>query len=94
MKSPYSTIDTILITEKATRCSSEHNQYVFKTAVNASKPDIKMAVEKLFGVHVTDVRTMIRKGKRKRERTIRRGMTSAFKKAIVSLKEGEKIEIV
>ena len=79
------------ITEKSTM-ASEHNAVVFKVAGTASKPEIKEAVEALFGVEVTKVNTIVTKGKTKRWKgqPYRR---SDEKKAIVTLKEGQTIDI-
>jgi large subunit ribosomal protein L23 len=79
------------ITEKSTMLS-EHNAVVFKVAGDASKPEIKAAVEALFGVTVTGVNTMVSKGKTKRWKgqAYRR---SDAKKAIVTLAEGQSIDI-
>ncbi len=79
------------ITEKSTMLS-EHNSVVFKVARTASKPEIKAAVEALFGVTVTGVNTMVTKGKTKKWKgtPYRR---SDSKKAIVTLAEGQTIDI-
>ena len=79
------------ITEKSTMLS-EHNSVVFKVAQTASKPEIKAAVEALFGVTVTGVNTMVSKGKTKKWKgtPYRR---SDSKKAIVTLAEGQTIDI-
>ena len=79
------------ITEKAT-LASEHNAVVFKVADDATKPQIKAAVEALFGVKVTGVNTIVQKGKTKRWKgqPYRR---SDMKKAIVTLAEGEQIDV-
>lgn len=80
-----------VITEKATLLT-EVNQVVFKVAKTATKPQIKKAVETLFDVKVEAVNTIVRKGKEKRFRgTI--GRQSDVKKAIVTLAEGQKIDI-
>ena len=79
------------ITEKTTLLS-EHNAVVFKVAGHATKPEIKEAVEALFGVTVTGVNTMVTKGKSKRWRG-RPYQRSDEKKAIVTLKEGDTIDI-
>jgi large subunit ribosomal protein L23 len=92
MKTPEEIIRRMLITEKGTKLR-EQRQYVFEVAPHANKPEIRRAVEQLFRVHVTNVRTMWRKGKWKRGRTWRPGRTAAQKRAIVTLAEGEKIEI-
>jgi large subunit ribosomal protein L23 len=87
----YDVIRAPLVTEKATLVS-ENNQVVFKVAITASKPDIKEAVERLFNVKVLAVNTLIRKGKMKRFRGVK-GQQSDFKKAIVTLQEGQTIDI-
>jgi large subunit ribosomal protein L23 len=89
-----STYDIILapvITEKATLLS-EKNQVVFKVRKDATKPQIKAAVEALFKVKVTAVNTMNVKGKVKRFRG-RVGKRPDVKKAIVTLAEGERIDV-
>ncbi|MBA4211351.1 MAG: 50S ribosomal protein L23, partial [Parvibaculum sp.] len=78
-------------TEKATM-ASEANQVIFKVASNATKPQVKEAVEKLFDVKVKAVNTLNRKGKTKRFRGIA-GRQSDFKKAIVTLEEGHSIDV-
>ena len=79
------------ITEKSTMLS-EHNAVVFRVAPGASKPQIKQAVEALFNVKVTGVNTIVTKGKSKRwgGRSYER---SDFKKAIVTLAEGQSIDV-
>ncbi len=79
-----------LITEKATLLS-EKNQFVFKVAENATKPEIKAAIESLFKVKVTAVNTLITKGKTKRFKG-RPGVRSDVKKAFVTLAEGQSID--
>ena len=79
------------ITEKTTLLS-EHNAVVFKVAPGASKPEIKAAVEALFGVTVTGVNTMVTKGKSKRWKG-KPYLRSDVKKAIVTLAEGQSIDI-
>src|SRR4051794_16110704 len=79
------------ITEKSTMLS-ETNSVVFKVAPGASKPEIKAAVEALFGVKVTGVNTMVTKGKTKRWKG-RPYQRSDVKKAIVTLAEGQSIDI-
>ena len=85
------TIVAPVITEKAT-IASERNQFVFKVARNATKPQIKAAVEKLFDVKVTGVNTLLRKGKAKAFRGIR-GRQQDMKKAIVTLADGYRIDV-
>lgn len=87
----YDVIVSPVITEKATM-SSEHNQVIFKVAMNATKPMIKEAVEKLFDVKVKSVNTMIRKGKLKAFKGVR-AHRSDVKKAIVTLEEGQSIDV-
>lgn len=87
----YDTILAPLITEKATLLSEE-NKVVFKVAINATKPQIKEAVEKLFGVKVTGVNTIVTKGKTKRFRGVL-GRRNDVKKAIVTLAEGQYIDV-
>ena len=79
------------ITEKATLLS-EHNAVVFKVARDASKPEIKAAVEALFGVTVTGVNTLVQKGKTKRWKG-KPYTRSDIKKAIVTLKDGDSIDV-
>ena len=87
----YDVIVSPVITEKATM-ASEHNQVVFNVARDASKPEIKAAVEALFGVKVKAVNTSLRKGKVKRFRGFV-GRQSDVKKAIVTLAEGSSIDV-
>lgn len=79
-----------IITEKATELS-EHNQFVFRVANDATKPEIRAAIESLFGVKVTGVNTIKTKGKVKRFRG-RLGRRSDAKKAIVTLAEGQSLD--
>ncbi len=80
-----------VITEKST-LASEANQVVFRVARTARKPDIKAAVEKLFGVKVKGVNTLNRKGKVKRFRGVK-GRQGDVKNAIVTLEEGHSIDV-
>jgi len=80
-----------VITEKSTLVS-EYNQVVFKVARASSKPEIKAAVEKLFGVKVRAVNTQVRKGKKKVFKNIR-ALQSDTKRAIVTLEEGHSIDV-
>ena len=79
------------ITEKSTLLS-EHNAVVFKVAGTASKPEIKAAVEAIWGVSVTNVNTMVTKGKTKRWKG-KPYTRSDMKKAIVTLAEGQSIDV-
>ncbi len=87
----YNVILSPVITEKSTLIS-EHNQVAFKVAIDATKADIKSAVEALFKVKVTGVNTMRVKGKVKRFRG-HLGKRSDWKKAIVTLAEGQSIDV-
>lgn len=87
----YDVIVSPVITEKST-LASEDNQVVFNVARDASKPEIKKAVEALFGVKVTAVNTVLRKGKVKRFRG-HLGRQSDVKKAFVTLAEGQSIDV-
>lgn len=87
----YDVIRRPLITEKAT-LASEHNAVVFEVALTATKPKIKEAVETLFGVKVKKVNTVVQNGKRKVFRG-RPGRRSDFKKAVVTLEEGNMIDV-
>ena len=80
-----------VITEKAMK-SSEHNQVVFLVDVNATKTDVKKAVESVFGVKVVSVNTLRQQGKQKMFRG-RKGVRSEVKKAIVTLAEGQSIDV-
>jgi large subunit ribosomal protein L23 len=87
----YDVIVSPAITEKSTM-ASEHNQVIFNVARKASKPEIKAAVEALFGVKVKSINTLVRKGKVKRFRgTV--GRQGDVKKAIVTLAEGQSIDV-
>ena len=82
----------LLLTEKGTRMREGFNKYLFEVSRDANKEDIRSAVEQQFpGVHVESVRTMVVRG---RQRRMGRGyaMTQNWKKAIVTLRQGEKIE--
>lgn len=80
-----------VITEKATM-GSEHGQVTFKVALDATKPEIKDAVEAIFGVQVKAVNTLRLKGKTKRFRGYK-GRRSDIKKAIVTLAEGQTVDV-
>jgi large subunit ribosomal protein L23 len=87
----YDVILAPVITEKAT-IASEHNKVTFKVRQDATKPQIKEAVEKLFDVKVKRVNTLVREGKQKMFKG-RRGQRSDSKRAIVTLEEGHKIDV-
>jgi len=87
----YDVIVSPVITEKSTN-ASEFNKVVFKVRLDATKPQIKDAVEKLFDVKVKSVNTLVRKGKVKAfKNTI--GTQSNTKRAIVTLEEGHRIDV-
>ena len=87
----YDIIVSPVITEKATNLT-EQNKVVFRVAPKATKPQIKEAVERLFDVKVKSVNTLVTKGKVKMFRGMR-GQRSDVKKAVVTLEEGQTIDI-
>lgn len=104
MRSPQTIIKRPLLTEKSTRLREtggadaifeEDEEYpqkiVFEVAKDANKIEIRKAIEQLFSVTVTDVHTMVQRGKRKRLGRYF-GRTSSFKKAVVTLRAGDNIE--
>lgn len=93
MKDARTIIQKLLLTEKGTRLTEKMNQYLFRVHRSSNKIEIKRAVEKIFNVKVKKVNTMNRRGKSKRVRTMNYGMTSAWKRAVVTLQEGQKIEL-
>ncbi|RMI17197.1 MAG: 50S ribosomal protein L23 [Calditrichaeota bacterium] len=97
MRDPRETIIEPILTEKALRLEERSRQYVFRVHPKANKIEIRKAIEKRFGVRVKSVRTVNVKGK-PRQRFTRRGRvsgyTSSYKKAYVTLAEGDKLEFV
>lgn len=91
MQDQYRIIRRPVITEKGSDLKDENNQLVFEVDVKANKPEIKKAVEKIFKVTVTAVRTQNRVGKRKRLGRFA-GRRKDWKKAIVTLKEGDRVD--
>jgi large subunit ribosomal protein L23 len=91
---PHDIIQTASLTEKSTLLSEKLNKYVFRVSPRANKIQIKNAIEKLFQKKVLHVNTCNYAGKKKRERRADYGRKPHWKKAIVTLKEGEKIELV
>jgi large subunit ribosomal protein L23 len=89
----FDVIKTVRLTEKGTRQGEKYNQYTIKADRLASKPQIKRAVEELFKVKVVKVNTLNVRGKFRRQRTAQAGQTPDWKKAIVTLKEGDKISL-
>jgi len=87
----YQVIVSPVVTEKATRLN-EISQVTFRVSLDATKPEIKAAVEKLFDVKVEAVNTVVMKGKTKRFRG-REGRRSDWKKAMVKLQAGQTIDL-
>ena len=87
----YQVIVSPVVTEKATRLN-EFSQVTFRVAIDATKPEIRAAVEQLFGVKVEAVNTVVMKGKTKRFRG-REGRRSDWKKAVVRLQAGQTIDL-
>lgn len=88
----YDTIMEPWITEKITRESEKLGKYAFRVHPQANKKEIKSAIEKIFNVHVVKVNTLNNSGKWRRVR-YQPGKTDDWKKAVVTLKKGEKIDI-
>ena len=91
-KSIYSILKAPLITEKSTRINP-YRQYIFWVDNNANKVEIKRAIEKIYNVKVEHVASAIVKGRTKRLRWNQPGKTTAWKKAIITLKEGNEIKL-
>ena len=92
MPTLHRTIVRPLITEKSSAAYQDRQEYTFEVHVDASKPQIRSAIEQLFGVKVVDVWTSNQRGKEKRMgKTV--GKRPNWKKAIVTLREGDTIEI-
>jgi large subunit ribosomal protein L23 len=91
MKQAYSVVKSLIHTEKGTEMQVQ-NKYLFWVDKGANKIEIKNAVEEIYNVTVTGVNTLIVNGKRKRMR-YQEGMTPEWKKAMVSLKSGDKIDV-
>jgi large subunit ribosomal protein L23 len=89
----YDVIRRPVVTEKSTAQSDELNQYVFEVAPNANKIQIKEAIEVIFDVEVTKVRTMVQPAKRGRRGRAWYVRSKQWKKAIVSLAEGDEIDL-
>lgn len=87
----FEIIKTVRLTEKGTRQGEKYNQYTIVADPRANKTQIRQAVQELFKVKVTRVNTLNVRGKDRRKRTLQAGKTNAWKKAIVTLKEGDKI---
>lgn len=89
----YSVIRRPLITEKGMAAVNGMNQYPFEVDISANKAQVKRAVEGVFSVRVTQVRTMTRHGKPRRVR-YRKGKTREWKRAVVTLAAGDTIEFI
>ena len=87
----FEVIKTVRLTEKGTRQGEKHNQYTVVADRRANKTQIRQAVQELFKVKVTRVNTLNVRGKPRRQRTSQSGWTPGWKKAIVTLKAGDKI---
>jgi large subunit ribosomal protein L23 len=88
---PHQVVLRPLVTEKGVYHSTEHNQYAFEIHPQASKLDVKLAIEALFNVKVLKVRTQTRLGKPRRYR-FRKGYTKDWKKAVVTLDSESRID--
>ena len=89
----FDIVKTVRLTEKGTRQGEKFNQYTIVADRRATKPQIRQAVQELFKVKVTNVNTLNVRGKARRKRTAQAGTTMAWKKAIVTLKDGDKITL-
>lgn len=93
MATLHRTIVRPIVTEKTSSSYQARGEYVFEVASDATKPAIRQAVERLFGVKVTGVWTMNMRGKPRRGMGRTAGVRPSWKKAIVTLKSGDKIDI-
>lgn len=87
----FEVIKTVRLTEKGTRQGEKFNQYTIVADRRATKPQIRTAVQELFKVKVTKINTLNVRGKFRRQRTAQAGQAPSWKKAIVTLKDGDKI---
>ena len=94
MNEVHDYIQTVILTEKATLLSEKLNKYVFRVSPAANKLQIKRAIEVIFKKKVLDVNTANYAGKKQRERRADFGRRPNWKKAIVTLKKGEKLDLV
>jgi len=93
MKALYQIIRRPLITERGSHLKEGQNKYLFEVARTANKVEIKKAIESLFRVHVTSVNTLSLKGKEKKVGRFS-GRTPDWKKAVVTLKQGDSIDFI
>ena len=89
----FDVIKTVRVTEKGTQQAAKNNQYTVVADKRANKIEIRKAVEDLFKVKVLRVNTLNVRGKLRRQRTAAEGWTPSWKKAIVTLKKGDRIEL-
>jgi large subunit ribosomal protein L23 len=89
----FDIVKTVRLTEKGTRQGEKFNQYTIVADRRATKPQIRHAVQELFKVKVTKINTLNVRGKFRRQRTSQAGQAPDWKKAIVTLKEGDKIAL-
>jgi large subunit ribosomal protein L23 len=89
----FDIVKTVRLTEKGTKQGETLNQYTIVADRRANKTQIRAAVQELFKVKVTKVNTLNVRGKARRQRTAQAGTTSNWKKAIVTLKKGDKISL-
>jgi large subunit ribosomal protein L23 len=92
MSTLHRTIVRPIVTERTSASYQSRGEYVFEVATDATKPAIKQAIERLFGVKVTGVWTMNARGKSKRVGNAKPGTRPNWKKAIVTLRDGDTIE--
>ncbi len=90
---PFEVVKTVRLTEKGTRQGEKLNQYTVVADRRANKVQIRHAVQELFKVNVIKINTLNVRGKARRKRTAQAGTTSTWKKAIVTLKDGQKISL-
>jgi large subunit ribosomal protein L23 len=89
----FDIVKTVRLTEKGTRQGEKYNQYTVVADRRATKPQIRSAVQELFKVKVVKINTLNVRGKARRQRTAQAGKAMDWKKAIVTLKEGDKISL-
>lgn len=92
MKSLYDVIKSPIVTEKNTIAKEKSNEIAFVVSKRTNKKEIKQAVEKIFKVTVKEVRTLNMPGKIRTIRGVNKGLRSGYKKALIRLKQGDKIE--
>ena len=92
MRAPETIIDTLQLSEKGIRLSEGENKFLFRVVPSANKLEIKNAIEKLFDVEVTKVNTLNRLGKKKRAGGRVPGRRANWKRAVVTLKDGDTID--